>query len=62
MAAHDRDSYRHTMGHQWLGFNESTMSTILEGAGFRSVRYTPIPGAPDAKGPDIFVCSAERAT
>lgn len=60
MLPHDRDTYRHQLGHVWLGFPESSMSTWLEDAGFRGVHLQPLPPDPRAKGPGLFVAVARR--
>ncbi len=57
---HDREAYRHQMGHVWLGFSESQMSAYLEEAGFEGVRIHPVPPDPRAKGPALFVAAARR--
>src|SRR5437899_1548991 len=60
MQPHDRDSYRHQMGHVWLGFSEPQMQQLLGSAGFGDVRTVPL--APDAraKGPELFVSTARK--
>jgi ArsR family transcriptional regulator len=57
---HDREAYRHQMGHVWLGFSESQMSGYLEEAGFEGIRVRPVPPDPRAKGPALFVATARR--
>jgi ArsR family transcriptional regulator len=56
MVEHDRDSYRHTMGHRWLGFSQSTMTGFMSAAGFRDVRYALLPTATEGRGPGLFGC------
>jgi ubiquinone/menaquinone biosynthesis C-methylase UbiE/DNA-binding transcriptional ArsR family regulator len=58
MVEHDRESYRHTMGHRWLGFPESMMTGMLTDAGFENVRYAILPPDPSARGPGLFACTA----
>jgi len=58
MLPHDRESYRQQMGHVWLGFSEAQIHRLLSGAGFESIRLTPLPPDPRAKGPGLFVASA----
>jgi 2-polyprenyl-3-methyl-5-hydroxy-6-metoxy-1,4-benzoquinol methylase len=60
MMSHEREDYRQTMGHVWLGFSEKQMSQWLPAAGFRDVRWCPLPPEPGAKGPSLFVASARR--
>lgn len=59
MTPHDRESYRHQMGHLWLGFSEEQLGEWLREAGFRGIRYVPLPPDPEARGPGLF---AARAT
>ena len=58
MRAHAKEEYRQQMGHVWLGFDEHTMSTLLQGAGFSGVRYVPLPVDPLATGPALFTATA----
>src|SRR5258707_15673859 len=60
MLPHDRDSYRQQMGHVWLGFSEDQIAGMLADAGFAKTRIVPL--APDAraKGPGLFVATAEK--
>lgn len=58
MAEHDRTSYRHTMGHRWLGFSEAGITRELQDAGFVATRYTRLPPDTQAKGPGLFACTA----
>jgi ArsR family transcriptional regulator len=60
MMPHDREEYRQQMGHVWQGFPPEQMADWLAAAGFDRVRYTPLPVDPDAKGPALFVVTAER--
>jgi ArsR family transcriptional regulator len=61
MLPHERDSYRQQMGHIWLGFSEDQMARFLADAGFGRTRVVPL--APDAraKGPGLFVATAEKS-
>lgn len=58
MVEHDRQTYRHTMGHHWLGFGEDKLRTELRGAGFGGERFVPLTPEADAKGPGLFACTA----
>jgi ubiquinone/menaquinone biosynthesis C-methylase UbiE/DNA-binding transcriptional ArsR family regulator len=60
MLPHDREAYRHQMGHVWLGFGEEALQRLLSNAGFDRARVAPLPADPDAKGPALFVASARR--
>jgi ArsR family transcriptional regulator len=58
MAPHDREDYRQTMGHVWLGFGADQVEPWLRDAGFGGVRYVPLPADPAAKGPTLFAARA----
>jgi len=60
MLAHDREHYRQQMGHVWLGFSEAQVARLLEDAGFTRTRVVAL--APDAraKGPGLFVATAQH--
>jgi ArsR family transcriptional regulator len=60
MLPHDRDSYRQQMGHVWLGFAEDQVTRMLEEAGFRKIRIVPLVPDARAKGPGLFVATAEK--
>jgi ArsR family transcriptional regulator len=59
MVEHDRNEYRHSMGHQHLGFSKALMHELLTKAGFDDVQYRELPGEPDAKGPGLFVATGK---
>ena len=58
MFAHNRNEYKHTMGHQHLGFTESQISKLLKDSGFRSVRINKLRPGVDASGPSLFAAVA----
>lgn len=60
MLPHDREVYRHQMGHLWLGFPDDQVRAMLAEAGFDNVRIVPL--APDsrAKGPGLFAATAVK--
>ena len=60
MLPHDREDYRHQMGHVWLGLGEDQLRRLLGAAGFGGVRVVPLAADPDAKGPALFVASAVK--
>jgi ubiquinone/menaquinone biosynthesis C-methylase UbiE len=60
MLPHERDDYRTTMGHLWLGFDEQQIAAWLEDAGFTGTRVVPLPPDPLAKGPGLFTARAVR--
>jgi ArsR family transcriptional regulator len=59
MLEHDRAEYRHTMGHQHLGFSKTKVQELFQQAGFGEVAYRELPGEPDAKGPGLFVATGK---
>ena len=60
MMPHDREEYRQSMGHIWLGFAEKQMVQWLHATGFKEVRWRAIPPESKAKGPSLFVASARQ--
>lgn len=60
MLPHERDEYRATMGHLWLGFDEGQLTAWLGDAGLADVRIVPLPPDPHAKGPGLFTARAVR--
>jgi ArsR family transcriptional regulator len=54
MLPHEREEYRTTMGHVWLGFSEQQLTDWLTAAGFERTRVVPLLPDPDAKGPALF--------
>ncbi len=60
MLPHEREEYRTTMGHLWLGFDAAQLTTWLERAGFADARVVPLPPDPQAKGPGLFTARAIR--
>lgn len=59
MIAHERDSYRHTMGHLHLGFAEKDLKQWSKAAGFKSVRFRRLRPNTASKGPGLFVVTME---
>jgi ubiquinone/menaquinone biosynthesis C-methylase UbiE len=60
MLPHEREEYRQTMGHVWLGFSEKQMTQWLHAAGFKEVRWRALPPEAKTKGPTLFVATARR--
>ena len=60
MLPHERDEYRATMGHLWLGFDAAQLTSWLEDVGFTDVRIVSLPPDPQAKGPGLFTARAVR--
>ena len=57
---HDRESYRHTMGHHHLGFDEAQVSGWAEAAGLADVHYRRLRPDTSAKGPGLFVATLKK--
>jgi ArsR family transcriptional regulator len=62
MLPHEHEEYRQTMGHVWLGFSEKQMTQWLHAAGFKDVRWCALPPESKAKGPSLFVATANFQT
>ncbi len=62
MLPHDREEYKHQMGHVWLGFAEDQLRRWSGAAGFQGIRVVPLPIDPAAKGPALFVMAGEKGT
>jgi ArsR family transcriptional regulator len=58
MMPHDREEYRHRMGHVWQGFSREQLGAWLRDAGFDRVSYRLLPADPQAKGPALFAATA----
>ena len=54
MVQHERDDYRHDMGHLHLGFNEETVREWSGRAGFDRATWRRLPSSPEGKGPGLF--------
>jgi SAM-dependent methyltransferase len=62
MHTHDRESYRHTMGHRHLGFDERTVKSWAKHAGFGDVHYHRLRPDTQAKGPGLFAATLRKGT
>ncbi len=65
MYPHEREEYKHQMGHVWLGFSEQTMKKHLASAGFELGTIHSLPPEADAMGPALFAtvaCKGVRGT
>ena len=60
MLPHDREEYRHQMGHIWLGLSEDQMRKMMASAGMTDLRIVPLPADPEARGPALFVATARK--
>ena len=61
MQPHEREEYRATMGHVWLGFSAEPRSGGLPAAGFAAPRIVLLAPDPQAKGPALFTARAVRS-
>lgn len=62
MRAHERGAeYAEEMGHVWPGFEHPGMERWLAEAGFERVHARPLPPAPEALGPLLFIATGARA-
>jgi ArsR family transcriptional regulator len=62
MQPHEREDYRQTMGHVWLGFSDRQMGRLMGAAGFDRVRSHALPEDPDASGPGLLATVGWRRT
>jgi ubiquinone/menaquinone biosynthesis C-methylase UbiE/DNA-binding transcriptional ArsR family regulator len=62
MEPHEREEYRSTMGHLWLGFSVEQLTSWLASAGFATPRIVPLAPDPQAKGPSLFTARAIRSS
>ena len=60
MLPHEREDYRASMGHLWLGFGEQQLGGWLQDAGLTDVRVVALPPDPVAKGPGLFTARAVK--
>lgn len=60
LMTHDRVSYRHTMGHRHLGFDERTIKLWAKHAGLGDVRYRRLRPDTQARGPALFVATMRK--
>ena len=54
MLEHDRQEYKHTMGHRWLGFGQEQIKRWFIEAGFTHVAFQELPRDAEGKGPGLF--------
>ena len=60
MLPHDREEYRHQMGHIWLGLSDDQLRKLIANAGLKELRIVPLGADPEAKGPTLFVATATK--
>ena len=61
MQPHDREDYRQSMGHIWLGFSEPHVIRLLQGARLEAARVVPLAPEISAEGPSLFLASARQS-
>jgi len=61
MLPHDREAYKQQMGHVWLGFQEEHVRRMVGASGFAEVTVVSLPPNAKAKGPGLFVATAQKA-
>ncbi|MBK7405570.1 MAG: metalloregulator ArsR/SmtB family transcription factor [Phycisphaerales bacterium] len=57
MIEHQRQEYRHTMGHRHLGFAPELVGAWMREAGFARVETRALAREPDGKGPGLFAAA-----
>jgi ubiquinone/menaquinone biosynthesis C-methylase UbiE/DNA-binding transcriptional ArsR family regulator len=60
MVSHNREIFKKTMGHRWLGFGVPEMIRWMSESGLERARFSVLPSDSSAKGPGLFACSARR--
>lgn len=60
MYAHEREEYKHQMGHVWLGFSEEKMRKHITVAGLEPVGFRPVAHETGAKGPALFTVTVRK--
>jgi SAM-dependent methyltransferase len=60
MMAHDREDWRHTMGHAWLGFDPSSLARLAVASGLHATSWAPLVVEPEADGPPLFLATFDR--
>src|SRR5262245_29739390 len=60
MLPHDRENYRNQLGHVWLGFSETQIERLLAETGLEQIRIVALAPDAKAKGPALFVATAQK--
>jgi ArsR family transcriptional regulator len=60
MLEHDREAYRHRMGHVHMGFGEATVQGWAKAAGLTLRRFRHLPRDTESKGPGLFAADLMR--
>lgn len=61
MVSHEREEYRHDMGHQHLGFDESVVRSWATFAGFDRSTWRRLRPSPGGRGPGLFAAGLFKA-
>ena len=59
LARHADEEFARKLGQVRMGFAQPELTSALEEAGFRSCRLRPIPPEPSARGPSLFLATAQ---
>ena len=62
MALHEREEYRHEMGHVWLGFDSDQIAAWTAAAGLDRLRLRHLRPEPEAQGPSLFCATAVKSS
>ncbi len=57
---HDSDDARRRLGQAGMGFAPASLRTLMQRAGLNGVHVTTLPPAPEARGPALFLATANR--
>ena len=57
---HDRDDFRRQLGQRNLGFSAEAMGELFAACGFADQKIRALPPQPEAKGPALFLATAEK--
>ena len=60
MTRHDREEYRHTMGHRHLGFSEKDVRAWAKEAPIGQARFRSLRPNTSGKGPGLFAATLRR--
>lgn len=60
MLPHDREAYRHDMGHVWLGLPPAQLDRWLGEAGLEPLRTRFLPPVTGVRGPPLFLSTARK--
>jgi len=60
LVPHDRESYRHTLGHVHLGFEEKQLKLWAKTGGLKDVRYRRLRPDTESQGPGLFAATLRK--